>query len=150
MCRVIGTGMCGLVLVVAAGCGGKDPRLAAVGIVTLDGAPLEGAMVAFFPDVNSPGQGGFARTGPDGRFEIAYPGTGKGLVPGTYRVTVTRLPGNAAPKSEDDTLIDAPIRSGGGIPGKYANAENTPLRVTIAPGGRPAEIRLESDRKSRR
>jgi hypothetical protein len=140
----------GPLLVVAAGCGTPNSRVPAVGIVTLDGAPVEGATVAFFPDVNSPGQGGFAKAGPDGRFEIAYPGTGTGLVPGTYRVTVTKPPGNMPRKSEDDTLIDAPIRSGGGIPGRYANPENTPLRVTVEPGGRPAEIKPESDRKSRR
>ena len=139
----------GLVLLVAAGCAGDSRRVAAVGIVTLDGTPVEGATVAFFPDGDSPGQGGFAKTDANGRFEIAYPGTGKGLVPGTYRVTVSKQAAKAAPKSEEDTLIDAPIR-GGVIPARYANPEHTPLRVTIEPGGKPAEVKLESDRKSRK
>src|SRR5262245_42363627 len=98
MRRVIGTGLCGLALLVAAGCGGDKRRVPAAGIVTLDGVPVEGATVTFFPDVNSPGQGGFAKTGPDGRFEIAYPGTGKGLVPGAYRVTVSKPGGITPPK----------------------------------------------------
>ena len=83
------------------GCGrSSGGRVPAAGTVTLDGAPLADVYVTFRPDDGEPGNGGFAVTDSEGRFEIYYPDTGKGLVPARYKVTITpppRAPGDGPP-----------------------------------------------------
>ncbi|HKB04365.1 MAG TPA: carboxypeptidase-like regulatory domain-containing protein [Gemmataceae bacterium] len=133
-------------VVAASGCGpADDGRAPVTGTVSLDGAPLAGVTVAFFPEPGSPGQGGFGRTDAQGRYEIAYDFTGKGLVPGKYRVTVVKTPPGAP--GDDGGLIDSPVRAGAGIPGIYGNPESTPLRATVEPDGRPIDLKLETPRK---
>ncbi len=123
-------------LLVAAGCGDLSGRVPVAGVVTLDGDTVSGATIAFFPEPGSPGQGGFGKSDDQGRFEIAYDPSTKGLVPGQYRVTVAKPSANSA-----DGMIDASIRSGGGLPSLYANPDTTPLRVTVEPG-RTVELKL--------
>jgi hypothetical protein len=111
--------------------------------VTLDGTPVEGLNVMFLPDRGSPGQGGYGKTDKDGHYEIAYPFTGKGLVPGNYVVTINPLPAGEGGKD----LIDAPVRGGGAVWGKYGNLKTTPLRATVEPGGKPFDWPLTSETK---
>jgi hypothetical protein len=126
------------------GCGGSGGgRVPAVGIVTLDGAPLADVYVTFRPDDGEPGNGGFAVTDSDGRFEIYYPDTGKGLVPARYKVTVTpppRAPGDGPPAASP---LSANKKAG--YPSVYSSPENTPLRVTVADDGEPLKVELFSD-----
>ncbi len=123
------------------GCGGgSDGRVPVSGIVTLDGNPLEGATVTYRPGPGTQGNGGFGTTGPDGHFEITYQNA-RGLVPGTYRVTVTRMPKGEAAKG----LIDAPTRGAGGIPARYSHPRETILEASVEPGGKPVVWALTSD-----
>jgi hypothetical protein len=126
------------------GCGGSGGgRVPAVGIVTLDGAPLADVYVTFRPDDGEPGNGGFAVTDSNGRFEIYYPDTGKGLVPARYKVTITpppRAPGDGPPAASP---LSANKKAG--YPSVYSSPENTPLRVTVAADGEPLKVELFSD-----
>jgi hypothetical protein len=73
------------------GCGGKDQPVKLEGAVTLDGEPVEGAIVSFLPDE---GGGRFAHgmTAKDGSFQLTTYKPDDGALPGDYRVTVTLIP----------------------------------------------------------
>lgn len=55
-------------LIIAAGCGPKDPRITVHGTVTLDGQPLAEGRVGFIPDDKALGASGASIE--DGRFSI--------------------------------------------------------------------------------
>src|SRR5437773_10785720 len=73
------------------GCGGKDQPVKVEGVVTLDGEPVEGAIVSFLPDE---GGGRFAHglTAKDGSFRLTTYKPDDGALRGDYRVTVTLIP----------------------------------------------------------
>jgi len=76
-------------LVLTAGCGGGKQKLAKVsGVVTLDGKPLDGAMVTFQPtDGGRPATG---VTGADGHFTLTTYTSGDGAQLGDHKVLVTK------------------------------------------------------------
>jgi hypothetical protein len=134
----------------AAGCsGGGGPVLPVNGIVTLDGKPLDGATVTFYPE--GEGGRGFAKTGTDGKFVIAGMKNEAGLAPGKYKVTVSRmnLPGGGA--SDDPTspavgaVTDADIKND--LPAIYSDPSQTVLSYSVTGDGQPIEIKLDSKRK---
>ena len=120
------------VLVALAGCTTGGPALTPVtGTVTLDDKPLAGALVKFFPQGNTEGHGGFAKTGEDGKYEIAPQRlSGKGLLPGEYKVIVSRLlTPDGKPLPPDAKPIEtAAIES---VPEPYCRLNLTPLKVTV-------------------
>ncbi|MEO2046129.1 MAG: hypothetical protein ABGX16_06090 [Pirellulales bacterium] len=69
------------------GCGPVDGRLAISGLVTVDGKPLDGAAINFRPAL---GSSGHSSGGPvqAGNFRVSAE---KGLMPGTYRVTIIAM-----------------------------------------------------------
>ena len=73
------------------GCGDSGPKLAPVsGIVTLNGKPLEGAVVTFEPDASvKDGIPANDVTGPDGNYRAFTKGR-VGVMPGKYHVVVTK------------------------------------------------------------
>jgi hypothetical protein len=95
----------------AAGCAGDSgPRLVPVsGTVTLNGKPLEGAVVTFVPDAaNKEGRPGEDITGPEGNYKVMTSGR-SGVVPGKYKVTITKAPalpsGPAMEAHKDDPFM---------------------------------------------
>lgn len=74
-----------------AGCGGRPsgyPETAPVmGVVTLNGTPLEGATVSFSP---AAGRSSSGRTDSSGRYELYYTGRIKGAMLGKHRVSISR------------------------------------------------------------
>ncbi len=92
-CRVAS----GVVLLLGlVGCN-KAPVLktvAAGGIVTHQGQPVEGASVSFYPVTAESGRSAFGVTGSDGRFTLQTPVGGstnsKGALAGDYKVTVVK------------------------------------------------------------
>jgi len=62
-----------------------------LGIVTLDGKPLGGAMVTFFPLADN-GRSASGVSGSDGVFRLTTFTAGDGTLPGEYRVTVVKEP----------------------------------------------------------
>jgi hypothetical protein len=111
-------------VLITSGCakGPTPPRLVPVsGRVLYKGRPVPLASIQFVPDL-SKGARGFAaigRTKQDGTFSLQTYPHGPGAAPGHYAVTVT---------------LEA---RGQGIPGRYANSEQTPLRVEVKEGGAP-------------
>jgi hypothetical protein len=114
--------LCAGLLAGGCGQGPTPPRLVPVsGRVLYKGRPVPLAAIRFVPDLSKGAQGFTAtgRTEQDGTFTLqSYP-HGPGAVPGAYAVTVT-LEGRGA-----------------GIPGRYADAERTLLRVEIKEQGAP-------------
>ncbi|MBX3440044.1 MAG: hypothetical protein KF861_21315 [Planctomycetaceae bacterium] len=87
-------------LLMCSGCGGRDlPKLAPVtGIVTIDGQPVEGVLVAFYPQGNtgptggpSGGRPGTGVTDAEGRYDLMYFEGERGAVVGPNRVEVTMV-----------------------------------------------------------
>jgi hypothetical protein len=100
------------------------------GVVTLDGAPVEGADVELIP--SGAGQGSQGVTGPDGAFTVETPfDSGKvyqpGALPGVYRVTVRKLDLEGA-----RGLAAAPLNL---LPKKYADAATSGFSLAVTPAG---------------
>jgi hypothetical protein len=134
----------------AAGCGsGGGPVLPVNGIVTLDGKPLDGATVTFYPEGG--GNRGFARTGTDGRFVITGMKGEEGLPPGQYKVTVSKLNVPTGGEIDDPTspaigaVTEADIKSD--LPAIYSDPSKTILSYAVTGDGKPIEIQLDSKRK---
>lgn len=85
-----------------AGCGDDGPKLVPVsGTVTMNGKPLEGATIAFSPEPsNKEGQGADDITGPTGNYKAMTRGR-SGVVPGKYKVVVTKTPSSASSAAPD-------------------------------------------------
>ncbi|WP_165247196.1 carboxypeptidase-like regulatory domain-containing protein [Paludisphaera soli] len=128
------------VLAVSWGCGGGDglPRQAISGKVTLDGQPLESALVTFTPT----GAGGDSTSGAaqvsSGSFSIPK---ADGLIPGNYRVSVSvpkEVPVKASRKKETDSVTGEEIAPpttalGEALPERY-NAQSE-LTADVAEAG---------------
>jgi hypothetical protein len=102
--------------------GPAPPRLVPVsGKVVYKNKPVSQAWVQFHPKASGGAQGFAAngQTNEDGTFTLRTYPHGPGATPGQYAVTVT---------------LEA---RGTGIPGRYAHAEQTPLRVEVEAEGAP-------------
>lgn len=126
----------------AVGCGAKPegPETYPVtGVVTLKGAPVDGAVLQFTPSSPDAGiAGAQVMTKPDGTFEAKInldmgKTTKTGLPPGDYKVAITKFqvaPGQSAPNIPPKNIL----------PPEYATIESTPLTATVKAEG---ENRLE-------
>ncbi len=118
-------------LTVSSGCSGRDvPELGTVtGIVTLDGKPLEKAVVMFQPDNARPSRG---ETDAAGRYTLIYTRESRGAVPGTHSV-------NIRTRREDDAgnLVLAEF-----LPNRYH--DQTELTANVSPGKNQIDFVLTS------
>src|SRR5437868_14394834 len=78
--------------VAGTGCGGKDRPVKVEGVVTLDGNPVDSAVVLFNP-VDAQGRQATGMTGSDGVFHLTTNAPGDGAIPGDYKVVVRREKG---------------------------------------------------------
>src|SRR5579885_1203413 len=79
----------GVLLCVAAGCGGRSKPVKVSGVLTWDdGKPVEGATVMFIPQFDK-GRQASGFTGKDGSFDLTTFNAGDGAIPGEYKVVVT-------------------------------------------------------------
>jgi hypothetical protein len=85
-----------LFAVLVAGCG-KGKTLKTSGRVTLDGQPVEGALVRFVPVDPAKGSLASGVTGSDGRFRLTTHNPNDGALPGDYIVLITYEESQAAP-----------------------------------------------------
>ena len=76
-----------------AGCGGSSvPTLAPVsGTIQMAGAPAGGVTVMFTPTGSTKTAGAFGVTGPDGKYELVHRSGERGIEPGTYTVSFSRM-----------------------------------------------------------
>jgi hypothetical protein len=107
----------------AAGCNRMDGRIPVTGRVTLDGKPLFGVVVRFYPSPDTYGNGGYGVADAAGRFTATTLQARPGLYPGSYSITLEYLDGFMPPGAEA-----ARVR----IPGGYSDPESTKLKVTVA------------------
>jgi hypothetical protein len=138
------------------GCQGRPSKVE--GIVTLDGKPVEGATVTFFP-VDGSGRPASAVTGSDGVFRLTTFNTGDGALPGTYKVTVAireALVSGGTPPTSDPQAMKKIMMEGfkksdtesrnkqkpSLIPVVYRELSSTPLRYQVPYQGRlPVELK---------
>jgi hypothetical protein len=145
-----------LAVVAAVGCGGKPVKVE--GVVTLDGTPVQGAMVSFVPEKGDRQANGL--TDADGVFHLTTFNTADGALPGTYKVTVEKSksqsdPGGGVNPGDPESMRKAmeefakkaqkdqkdqkkPEKSA--IPAEYAKTDTTPLKYTIPYSG---QIKIE-------
>jgi hypothetical protein len=134
-----------LTALVALGC--RDTRQSAnlipvTGTVTLNGKPLDNAVVSFLPQGDTRGGGGGSPTDAAGKYEL-HSKDGKGMVPGSYKVTISRrlMPDGSIPK-RDVPPAESPARES--LPPQYSDQEQTTLTATIAAGVGPIDFALKS------
>ncbi|MHB8901481.1 MAG: carboxypeptidase-like regulatory domain-containing protein [Thermoguttaceae bacterium] len=141
---------CCLIAVACVGCGKGGPALGTVsGTVTMDGKPLENALVTFTPAAG--GRGSTGTTDASGKYELAFI-DGKGALVGGHKVTVTSLPKAVAAV---EVSSDSPEYANQGssadydsaavnetIPAKY-NTQST-LTFEVKPGPNTYDIPIES------
>ena len=128
------------------GCGGSGPgdAVSVRGTVTLDGKPLRGAVVTFVPTGATPGVGGRARTGADGKYALTGLRGESGVPAGTYRVTVNKLEMPDGTDFPEDAPV-APMDSGAKerLPAHYANPSQSRLTATVPAGGGSIDFLLK-------
>src|SRR5262245_49154394 len=119
-------------MTLAPGCN-KSPTLVPVsGRVTLDGKPVKEMMVNFLPIGDTQGSGAIAHTDSDGQFTLLDMRGEAGVHVGDYKVSL--YPGVGSKTKEGDPAEVVMFR-GGSVPGIYIDADQTPLRAIVPPGG---------------
>ncbi len=124
------------VLATLAGCTGTapPPLVEVHGTVTLDGAPLAGAVVTFYPDTEAVQSPHYSRglTDDAGRYELdlATVAGKRGAVVGKSRVVV-----NWPLERRDNPGRGADAKPRALIPLPYTTASETPLRVEVKEDG---------------
>jgi len=137
-CRFSGPVYCLLLLSLMVGCGGSD-FVQVSGLVTLDGLPLDSAVVTFLDTETE--AGGSGSTNAEGKYILR-------VVPGDYKVAVSKYEGE---KVADDVSVDDEAEqlmaefendireeeaSGKElIPEKYSNMATSVLEFTVPSGG---------------
>jgi hypothetical protein len=131
-----------IVLAGLAGCGTATPKIPNTvpfsGKVTLDGAPLDDALVTFIlPDGKKGALNAYAKTDKEGKYELKV-GVGRtekpGAIPGTYKVTVNRAFTTLQPSKPPPLPM----------PEKYVNIAKTELKATIPDQGGKQDFELKS------
>jgi hypothetical protein len=149
--RWLSFGCLAVAAAVAAGCGGDGSTIPVNGVVTLDDKPLSGARVTFYPEKETGGLGGTAETGSDGKFVIVGAKGAPGLVPGKYRVTVSKgqikggIDGGGGEEQVGAIIPEIDLKDE--FPPIYSHPGQTILAYSVTGDGKPIEIKLDSKRK---
>jgi len=124
------------------GCGSADdkwksdrPKVApAEGVVTFQGAPIEGATIVFSPASGKNAASGITRSG--GRFSLSAFPPDAGAVPGQYTVSIVKREQPAAPStaSHDQAAPETSPKSL--LPEKYSAPETSGLTADIPAEGK--------------
>ena len=134
-------------LLAAAGCGGgSDGLTPAAGTVTVDGAPGDGAAVAFVPQAGTPGNGGTGVADKSGKYEITTPQGKKGLAPGQYKVTVS-FRRNADGSAPDPNVPPIESTASERLPAKYSDRDKTELTATVTADAKPHDFTVLTGKK---
>lgn len=123
------------------GCGSSGGEVEATGVVLMDGNPLDGALVRFIPAEGTKGAGGAGNTDSSGKFTISSPQGLKKILPGKYKVVVSKTNVRQPKEGEKMVLIDSDIKEL--LPPIYSNQDRTILSYTVESPTKPIEIKLE-------
>jgi hypothetical protein len=140
----------------ASGCGTKASNYVKVsGLVTLEGAPLEGAKVTYYPSSGDAPSLGITNSA--GRFELSTfdlktVKSFDGALPGEYKVTVEmpmppsggRNPGQSLEAGRDREKMPPAQRKAQEpkvLHANYGDVSKTPLKQVVPPQG-PVELKL--------
>ncbi|QDS93005.1 hypothetical protein FF011L_17600 [Roseimaritima multifibrata] len=124
-----------LAALVLSGCGDGVDNSAVSGTVTLDGAPLEGAVVEFQP---TDGRSSVGVTDAEGNYTLQLTASISGAIIGDHKVTITTA--RAASGGEgSDPLVEAREEL---LPAKYNEA--TELTETVESGSNTINFDLQS------
>lgn len=108
------------------------------GVVTLDGDPVEGATVRFYPVVD--GRGSSGKTDANGHYELRYTRSADGAIVGEHRVTVsTRV---IADNYDPENKVEGRAET---MPKKYLDRKKTELTATVESGSNTIDLPLTSD-----
>lgn len=129
-------------MVVVSGCSSSTSELVPVsGKVTLDGDPVEAAVVVFEPEGGGPLASGFSDA--SGWFTLTCGDQGKGARIGMNRVSITKTKLAAAQSAEEEYDLDEAIQWL--VPAKYANNQTSRITVEVKRGMDPVKLDLRSD-----
>ena len=109
------------------------------GVVTLDGDPVEGATVRFFPES---GRASSGKTDTNGYYELRYTRSEMGAIIGKHKVTVSQeagLTGDYGKKEEKEEVERTPV------PRKYSDRKKTKLSETVESGSNTINLKLTSE-----
>lgn len=133
-----------LVIGLAVGCGESEPPppmpsslVMVTGKVTLDGQPLEGAMLIFFPQ-STGGVMGYGVTDSTGNYAMETRGADgpvPGIGSGSYRVMVSRFlkPDGTAPLDPSEPPANSGARES--LPPQYSSPTDSKLRAVVGASG---------------
>jgi len=141
-----------VLLLLVAGCGGRDPNLPEMmpvsGAVTLNKKPISDAVVWFIPAGSTRGPAAGGRTDQDGNYELFSARGETGTAVGEYRVTIQvvagidMMPGGDG-GDETELLSIPPARPvASPLPRKYSIRAKTPLTATVSEGGSVIDFAL--------
>ena len=106
------------------------------GIVTLDGSPLSGAAVTFYP-VDTAGKPAFGSTDDTGKYQLTTDGGAdfKGALPGEYKVTIVKKQMPTPVGAEvSQTTVDLSDKTTWITQEKQSKQDSTDLTATVKTG----------------
>ena len=135
--------VCLAFVAILAGCGPTDDRSATVSAtasVTYNGQAIEGAHVTFSPTAES-GDAAFGDTDAQGKAALRT-SWGEGVVPGSYKVTVTKMEavggastGTGENEDEEEDEEGGDVVYEARLPEKYGNVNTSGLDATVTEDG---------------
>ena len=123
------------------GCGSGGDFGYVEGTVTLDGKPLENALIGFYPEG---GRGSIGSTDSEGHYSLQYTANQKGASVGNHKVTISTAVEEASANSYAEYDEPAPSEVREDIAARkemldrsYQDRRRTPLTATVKPGNNP-------------
>jgi len=143
-----------IILLLFAGCGDRrtySKTEMVEGIVTLDGVPVEGAEVIFYPLDLETGEGATGKTDEKGMYRLSSVkgAPGKGTPVGEYGVTVSKYITTVLDEPYLDRAQDAYITytTEEHMPVVYTDIKDSPLKATVIAGNNTINLELVSKAK---
>lgn len=129
-------------IVTIAGCGDGLRRVPVQGKLTAAGAPVVGATVQFLPEGDTKGEGGIGTSDTSGAFTlIGSRNDDTGVVPGKYKVRVTRMMDkNGTILPSDAKQADFPDADES-VPAPYST-QGSPLVVAVPDAGGAVSVEI--------
>lgn len=134
-----------------AGCGGGASEntlevYPVSGTVTVDGEPMQGISVTFFPEGTTKGNGGFGATDAEGKFTLKDRDQRDGVAEGTYRVLLTRLvKPDGSPIGGEEMAAD--VGAVNQLPEVYNSPDQSPVTATVGKTNEPFKFEIKGKKK---